>query len=47
MEMTEVSMDVCLGVRRRAKEIEGVTTNKIDVAHTIQNNRGGMRQKET
>lgn len=40
-------MDVCLGVRRRAKEIEGVTTNKINVAHTIQNNRGGMRQKET
>lgn len=40
-------MDICLGVRRRAKKIEGVTTNKIDVVHTIQNNRGGMRQKET
>lgn len=39
-------MDICLGVRRRAKKIEGVTTNEIDVVHTIQNNRGGMRQKE-
>lgn len=43
----EMSMDVCLGVRGRAKEIEGVTTSKIEIAHTVQNSRGGMGRKET
>ena len=33
-------MVVYLGVRGRAKEIEGVTTSKIDVACAVQNNRG-------
>lgn len=43
---TERSMDVCLGVRGRAKEIQGVTTSKIEIAHTVQNSRGGMGRKE-
>jgi len=39
-------MDVCLGVRGRAKEIQGVTTSKIEIAHTVQKSRGGMGRKE-
>lgn len=38
-------MVVYLGVRGRAKEIEGATTSKIHVACAVQNN--GVGQKET
>lgn len=40
-------MDVCLGVRGRAKQIQGVTTSKTEIAYTVQNSRGRMGRRET